>query len=784
MGQGFNNWLRRYADFVIRFRLWIVLGMLVLTFLAATGGQHLAFTNNYRVFFSQENPELIAFEEFQKTYSKNDNILFVVQPKNGQVFENDMAEVIQWLTAEAWKIPYASRVDSISNYQHSWANGDDLTVEDLIGDGTQADTSLLEQRRDVAINEPILRDSLISPNADTTGINVTIQYPEKSITEVPEAVAFARDLLKQAKQQYPDMTIVLSGVSMLNNAFAEAGQADAMSLIPLMYLTLIIMMVFVLRSLSSTIVTLVVIGLSTMVAMGLAGFLGIKLTPISIMAPTIILTLAIADSIHILTSMLGLMREGMEKIEALKESLRINFLPVSITSLTTVVGFLSLNFSDAPPFWHLGNITAMGITAAWLFSLLFLPAMLSWMPVKKPKHSGFMARMQKRMDGLANFVIDYRKPVLIFTASVSLGLIVIAPQVDLNDQFVRYFDHRVEFRNDAEFAEENLNGVYVVEYSVPSGEKGGISNPEYLATLEKFTVWLRNQNEVMHVNSYSDVIKRLNKNMHGDNEDWYQIPEDRNLSAQYLLLYELSLPYGLDLNDRITLDKSATRVSVTLREISTVEIRKFLQRSDNWFRVNTPERMHAVATGATVMFSYISQRNIENMLTGNMAAVLVIAVILMLALRSFGLGTLSLIPNLVPVIATFGIWTLIVGQVGMAAATVTATSLGIVVDDTVHFLSKYLLARREKGLSRPNAIRYAFNMVGTAIVMTTIILTIGFSVLALSTFMINAQMGLLTAIAIVLALFIDFLLLPALLLIGYKTEEEKDYEEPEELQTA
>ncbi|MFB3110754.1 MAG: efflux RND transporter permease subunit, partial [Gemmatimonadales bacterium] len=167
---------------------------------------------------------------------------------------------------------------------------------------------------------------------------------------------------------------------------------------------------------------------------------------------------------------------------------------------------------------------------------------------------------------------------------------------------------------------------------------------------------------------------------------------------------------------------------------------------------------------------YISERNINSMLGGNAVAVLLIAVIMVLALRSFGLGALSLIPNAVPILVTFGIWALTVRQVGMAAATVSATSLGIVVDDTVHFMTKYLRARREKALDRPTAIRYAFRTVGPALISTSVILAVGFLVLSLSTFQINAQMGLLTAIAIFTALLIDFTLLPALLMIGHRSQ--------------
>jgi predicted RND superfamily exporter protein len=761
-------------------RPWLVLALVLLVVAAAaSGARFLEFSNNYRVFFSPDNPELVAFEEFQATYTKNDNILFVLQPADGRVFSPQVAEAVEWLTAEAWKIPYAIRVDSVTNFQHSWADGDELTVEDLIRDGAAlpagALAAALAARRDVALAEPLLAGNLISSDADTTGINVVLQYPEESLSEVPRAAAHARELAATIREDHPGVSVAITGVSMLNNAFAEAGQQDAMTLMPVMFLVLVLFMVLVLRSFSGTLITFSVVAMSSATALGLAGWMGIKLTPISLTAPTIIMTLAIADSIHVLVTMFGLMRDGTDKASALRESLRLNLMPVAITSLTTIVGFLSLNFSDAPPFWHLGNITAIGIAAALVYSVTLIPALATILPVRvrwRPRHEA--RGLDRGLSWLADRVIAHHRPVLVGTGLAALALIALVPRLELNDEWVKYFDHRVEFRGDAEFAMDHLTGIYQVEYSLDSGESGGISDPAYLAGLERFTAWLREQPDVTHVYSYSDIVKRLNKNLHGDDEAWYGIPDDRELAAQYLLLYELSLPYGLDLNDRISVDKSATRISASVGEVSTGEVRELIDRADAWLEANVSTQMHGQATGATVMFSYISERNIASMLTGNVLAVLLIAGIMIAALRSFSLGSLSLLPNALPVLMTFGAWALIVGQVGMAAATVTATSLGIVVDDTVHFLAKYRRARKEKGLERPEAIRYAFQTVGRAIVSTTVILTFGFGVLALSTFAINSQMGLLTELAILIALPVDFLLLPSLLMIGHKTRKQEE----------
>jgi hypothetical protein len=558
---------------------------------------------------------------------------------------------------------------------------------------------------------------------------------------------------------------------MLNNAFAETGMSDGATLMPLMFLVIFALTWLIIRSFSATFATLVVIGLSSMIGMGIAGYFGVKLTPISMSAPIVILTLAVADSIHILLSLRSLMREGMDKSEAIVEAVRVNFLPVSITSVTTIVGFLALNFSDSPPYWHLGNITAVGIAAAWFYSITLLPALVSILPYR-PRQSTGPEWSQRAMDKFADVVIGNYKRLLLGVGIGTLALISFIPTLVFDDQWVQYFDERIEFRRDSDKALEHF-GLYPIEYSVPSIGPGGVSEPEYLENIEAFAEYLREQPSVTHVYALSDIMKRLNRNMHGDDAAWHRIPGDRELSAQYLLLYELSLPYGLDLNDRINIDKSATRVTATLAQSTTAETKAFFNDVAAWQQANWPAYMHAEPTSAAVMFTYISERNMENMVTGTIVAILAIALIMMFALQSVRLGLLSLVPNGLPILATFGAWALLVGTVGFSVATVASISLGIIVDDTVHFLSKYVRARNERALSIEDSIRYAFHNVGIAIVVNTIILTAGFYVMTTSAFKMNADLGLMTMLAIGFALILDFLLLPALLLLGKRSQDEK-----------
>ena len=749
---------------VIAYRWGVIAGAVVLAVLVGSGAGRLEFSTNYRVFFSEANPELQAFENLQNTYTKNDNFFFVIEPADSGAFDASTLVAVERLTEAAWQIPYAIRVDSVSNFQHTYSIADDLIVEDLVRDALDRDAGYLADRRDVALAEPLLRDQIVTGDAGVTAVNVVLQYPEKGLMEVPESVEFARGIKTQIEAEFPGVQIHLTGVSMLNNAFAETGMNDGATLMPLMFVVIFALTWLIIRSFVATFSTLLVIGLSTMVAMGVAGFAGVKLTPIAMSAPIVILTLAVADSIHILLSLRGLMREGLGKSEALVEAVRVNFLPVSITSLTTIVGFLSLNFSDSPPYWHLGNITAVGIGAAWLYSITLLPAMISILPYRIKQSDG-SEWSQRVMDRLADAVIGNYRKLFVGVGIAALGLIAFIPTIDFNDQWVEYFDERIEFRTDSDEAQEFF-GLYPIEYSVPASGPGGISEPEFLSNLDRFAEFLRAHPSVTHVYSLSDIMKRLNRNMHGDDATYYSIPEDRELSAQYLLLYELSLPYGLDLNDRINIDKSATRVTATVSRATTTETKQFFADADAWMSENWPAYMQTEPTSAAVMFTYISERNMQNMITGTILAIAAIALIMMVALRSVRLGLLSLVPNGLPILTTFGAWALLVGEVGFSVATVASISLGIIVDDTVHLLSKYVRARDERRLSVEDSIRYAFHNVGTAIVVNTIILTAGFLVMTTSAFKMNVDLGLMTVLAIIFALILDFLFLPALLLLG------------------
>jgi len=749
-------------NFVSKYPIWVILACITLVVFAGAGAQNLVFKNDYRVFFGEENPQLTAFESMQKIYNKTDSVALIVVPKDGNVFTSEHLAALKSLTKASWQVPFSTRIDSVTNFQYTYAEEDDMIVEDLVMSTNNLSAEALERIKQIAIAEPLLVNKVISNTGHVSVVNVTVQLPGLDpLTETPQVAQSVREIKEKFITQYPGTEVFLSGMIMMNTSFTESALNDSSTLVPLMFLVVIITIGLLLRTITGTIATVIIIIVSIVTTMGIAGWLGFYLTGPSSSAPTMILTLAVADCIHILTTMFYEMRQGADKKTAIAKSIKINFQPIFLTSITTAVGFLSMNFSDSPPFRDLGNLVAMGVMLAFVFSITLFPALLSILPIRVKKQQD---NKKDIMAKLADFVISKRKILLLLTSVFILISASFIPNNELNDDFVKYFDKSVPYRTATDFMQDNLSGMMSVEISVKTGVPSGINAPQYLQTVSDFSDWLRQRPETDHVSTITDTLKRLNKNMHSDDPAWYKLPDSQELSAQYLLLYEMSLPYGLDLNNQLDVDKSSSRIVATFKNITSNQLINAETAMRAWFTEHAPQYEVDFAS-PTLMFAHIGQRNITSMLIGTTLALVLISILLGIALKSVRFGLVSLLPNLVPAGIAFGIWGLYSGQVGLGLSVVIGMTLGIVVDDTVHFLSKYLYARREKGADTKAAVHYAFDNVGRALWITTFVLVAGFSVLAQSSFSMNAEMGLLTAMTIFIALVVDFIFLPPLLML-------------------
>ena len=773
----------RYAKWILAHRKTTIGITLTVVVFCIAGLHNFVLNNDYGAFFENDHPRMTAYAETQEMYSKDDTVFFVVTAANGNVFDRRVLEAVEYLTEKAWQLPYATRVDSLTTYQHAWSEEDDLLVRPLVESPETMTDEELEAARAIAYSEPLLQNRLVKEGSAVTGVNVTINIPK----DVPRAsigiTEAAEQLMAETGERFPEVSLKLTGVVPLNNAFLVVALFDVSYLVPIMLLIIVLTMAVLLKSFTLMMATVVVVLFSSLSAIGILSWLNYETAGPLTMLPLIVLTLAVANCIHILVSIQTVMRKGTEKMEAIVESVRINLLPVFITSLTTSVGFLCMIITPVPPLHDLGIFTAIGVMLAFWLSVFFLPVLVSMLPFRVSEVSG-KRKVPNVMTPLCEFVLSNKGVICISMTSITLLIAMNISSIRVNNQFVEWFEEGFPIRQDTEYTMDNLTGIYQLIFNVPAKESGGMNEPEYLAHLDNFSEWLRDQEGIVHVSSISGTMKRLNRAMHGDDPAMYTIPETRALAAQYLLLYEMSLPAGMALNTEVNIDKSASRMVVTTSNLRSEQINTLVTKIEAWQQENLPEYMFAPALGPAVMMAEVARTMMESMMFSAPLALLLVSVALMIALRSVRYGVISLVPNLMPLAVGFGIWGLMGKEMNFSMTTIIAMSVGIVVDDTVHFMSKYLRARREYSLSPEDGIRYAFSSVGKAMWVTSCILVAGFSIMTISPMMYSDNMGMLTSFIIIAALVGDFMLLPAILMytdgqheVEYTTLEEIQHEE-------
>ena len=751
--------LDRYTEGILR-RRWPVAVLATVLMLAAAGGvRFIGITNDYRSLFDEDNPQLAALDALEETYASSNTALVAIAPREGSVFTRETLAAVEELTEAAWRTPWSTRVDSLTNFSHSEASEDDLVVEPLVEGAPSLSDEDLARVEGIALGSIELAGRLVSHDGRVAGLAINFALPENADAALAEISGHLRDLLNEARASHPNLAYYLTGDVILHRTFADVTRDEMETLAPIVFLIIVVASALLLRSVLGTLALVLTLGFVINTTMGVAGWIGTVFNPANSGVPIIVMTVAVAHSVHIVAAVLAGMRQGLDRNEAVAESLRTNAWPVFLTTATTAIGFLSLNASDSPPFRVLGNLVAFGVVCAWFFSMTLLPALLSLLPLRAPR---IAAERSDHFDRFGAFVVARRNFLIWFVALLALALVLGIPRIELTDNWTKYFDERYEFRRDTDFVIDNLTGMEALEYSLRAGREDGITDTDYLRAVDAFAEWYREQPEVVHVQAFPDIMKRLNQNMHGDDPAFYRLPEDPALSAQYLLLYELSLPFGSDLNNRIDIAKSATRMTAVTRSLSARQQRELDARAQDWLRANAPQ-LATEATGVSIAFAHLSQRNITSMLRGTIIAMALISLILIGVFRSLRLGLVSLLPNFIPAAMSFGLWGYLVGRVGLAGSVMTAIAFGIIVDDTIHFLSKYLKGRRD-GLSAPEAVRATFRTVGRALWTTTAVLTLGFLVFASSGFEVSWALGIMVATTIVFALIADFLLLPPLLM--------------------
>ena len=749
------------AETIIRYRpLCIIISILILAGLAQ-GLSKINFNPDINAFFPENDTLTTSHLSIEDTYSSMDNAVIGIGVKEGTVFTNEVLSLIEDLTERAWKTPHSLRVDSLSNYSYVSADGDDLYIEPFLEGSSTYDLKTLKEKELIIEEEELAYGAIISKDKKTSLINIVFDPPREDIeSEYQESLNYVLGFLEEARKNHPEVDLIISGIVYMEYQSPMLLKAQMPKLMPTAILVILLTLFLLLRSLVAVAGSFLVILMSVVSAMGSIGFMSGDIAQPFIMVPILIATLAVADCVHLFTLYFQNLDSSRKSKEAMLESLKLNLQPLFLTSLTTAIGFLSLNLAPVEPLRGIGNGVAVGVFLAFIFTVLLLAPIVSYFNVKQSKNINFQKNIARK---LGRFSIKNYKRLLVIVPVISCFLMAFIPLNKTNDNPLEFYSERyTTSAADSKWISQRIGGTFPVSYELNS--QGIVSDPEFLREVDKFSEWLASNKEVLHVSSLSKIMKNLNKTLHGKQEEWNIIPTEPDLSAQYLFFYEMSLPYGLDLTNSISQNKESIKLVASLKELGSLEYREFAKRVENYVSQNMPEDMVSIGTGTRPIFAFMSNMLITQLIYALGIGIVLITATIILFFRSLRYGMLTSVTNLLPIGVAFGIWAIVSGEISMLVGIGMGTTLGIIVDFTVHFLSKYLHARRQKNLSAEEAVEYAFETVGFALIITSFSLILGFLVLLQAFFIPIHGFVLFSSIAFLSALIIDLLLFPALLI--------------------
>jgi predicted RND superfamily exporter protein len=574
---------------------------------------------------------------------------------------------------------------------------------------------------------------------------------------VARSVIALRDSLRE---DFPDVEIYVLGGVLFELDSYNAQIDDQLLLFPLVVSLGVGLLWFCLRSLLYA-VSLFVIAFATIaLTVGSYGWLGIPLNQISSLGPLVVLVIAIADGIHIVSVYAQGLHAKLSKLEAMRESMRINFQPITLATITTSMGFLSLNYCSSPGIYGFGNIIAIGVCWAYVVTLTFLPTLILFLPTNKiPKPLGVKSFIEQ-----VSLLVSNRGNQLFWGGAVLIvATLALLPMNNLDFNRYSFVDEDSDFHHVMEAMREKIGNDQSLVYSVHSGEYYGITQTEFLTQVDNFSQWLEGQPEASFVASYTDYLRNRNKAEHDDDEAWNVLPTDQLQVIDYLVGYQLVQEIEPSLEPIFNTDYSAIRLSVGTSNLTNGELLIFNDRIDAWIDANLKPEYEVMHGDNSILFARLDQNISIELMQGFTVSFLLITLTMLIGLKSVRYGLLSIMPNLFPATIVFGFWGLFVGELNPYILMLFSISIGLVVDDSVHILSKYISARRE-GADPEDAVNYSLDKAGSAITITTLSLAIGTMILIFSNTFHFQNMAMLLTPIIVVALFLDLLFLPPLLI--------------------
>lgn len=751
--------MEKFTHSIIRFRWFIVLFISFLTILIGTQLKHLEFEGSYRVWFGEKSPILKDYDRFRAVFGNDDAIIILFKDDN-TVMNPKALHVIERITEKLWETRYIARVDSLTNYQYvhvDKVHPNDILVDSFIKDIDSLSPDQLREKAKIIPHEDQIVGHIISSDLKTTMI--VGRLTPKAGDNPDASIVLQNEVEKIINEEKESGYIFhLGGGPILDMAFVSLGQHDVVTFAPIVLIVTMFLLWFVFRKMSGVLLSISTVVFTSIIVLSLQVLFGYKINNFTANIPIFIIAIGIADAMHLLWIYTVARRNGMDNHTAIHYSLKQNFLPMLLTALTTSVGFVSLNVSSIIPIKTLGVATASAALLALVITIFFIPAALAILnPRIHPKKQENDKEKEIHIASVyTKFIIRHNKIIIIFSIVIFSIIGYGLSQLKIDSNTVRYFREDVPFRETVDFMQKNISGPMSYEIVVDSRMKDGIKSPNFMKTVEWFNHdFEARYPDLRHISSLVDVVKKFNQVLNNSKT----VPDNQELIAQYLLLYSLSLPQGMEINDKMDVNEQFLRVTAQLNVVNTSTDLEMIHWIENWWS-KTPYNVKI--NGQTYMFANMQHDVTDTLILSIVMSIATVSFILLLFFRNIRMIPFVIMPNILPVLLILGVMGWIGISVDIGIAISASIIIGISVDDTTHFLIKYRNARKRK-LNLEDSLIYVMQYSGSSIIFTTVILSSAFLIFSFSQFIPNVNFGIVTAIALSIAVIIDLVMLPAML---------------------
>ena len=750
--------MKKFGEFILKNRVILIIGIVIITILCFLHLPDLRMEDDETTWFPKGDPILKTHDEFKQTFVNSEFVVVAYELDNP--FTQRELTYLSHLSRELEKVPYVNRITSLTDVDDIRGTEQGLEIEPLIQENHLSDEKISNIKQRIDLN-PFFKGNLISYDYKTVGIVLSLNIlneDEKKFSNITKEIISAIRKILQKEQEKTDRTFHLGGSIITDAEASSMMEKDMQKFFPLSMLLVAVVLFLIFRNLSSIIFPLITVFLGLVWTLGLKGMVNSPITPISTTLFALITVIGIANSVHLISHFRIEISVIKDKKRALMETYYRAGKPCLFTSLTTAMGFGSLSISNIPAIRNLGIFAGFGIMSVFMLSMILVP--LGLLLIKtSPKVTGKQAHkgMENLLKRIGGFNLKCSKLIIIFGFLIVLIMITGIPRIHVEGSMMQYLKEGSRLRKDAEFFDRNLTGISSTEVII-RGDQDLFKNPAVLKKIDGLQKLVENHPKVSCSYSLVDYIKLINRALNNGNNTHYTIPETQEAIAQSLLLYEMS--GGTEIDEYVTIDYDMARISMRTNQMNEKERKVLLTTVQTYINKNF-KKINTEITGLDNMVHKVTERIVSTQIQSLGLAFLVI---LGLMLLLFGLrgGLVSVLPNMFPIVFVLGFMGYAGFSLNIATAIIASIAIGIVVDDTIHYFSHFRHEFEITG-NREQSMKNALQKVGRALCFTSLILVLGFAIFLLSETRILMDYGILSGIAVIMALLGDLFIGPVLL---------------------